>query len=64
VIALTLARRLTRSPRLGQQATAIPFELLVTRRLYALEAWIATAGLAIYLAITEMAPRLRRLRRW
>ena len=48
---------------LAQQATAVPFELLTTRRLYAIEAWIATAGLAIYLAITEMGPRLRRLRR-
>ncbi len=32
-------------------STEIPFELMVTRRLYAIETWIAIAGLAIYLAI-------------
>ena len=37
----------------------ISFELLVTRRLYAIEAWIAMAGLSIYLAITEIYPRLK-----
>ena len=42
---------------LGAQAIAIPHELMVTRRLYAIECWIATAGLVIYLAITE--PKLR-----
>jgi hypothetical protein len=40
----------------------MPFEQMVTRRLYATEFWIATCGLAVYLAITEMAPRLRRWR--
>lgn len=35
------------------RATEIPFELMVTRRLYALECWVATAGLALYLALTE-----------
>ncbi len=29
----------------------LPFELMVTRRLYAIETWIAISGLAIYLAI-------------
>ena len=48
-------------PLMGQ-ATQIPFELMVTRRLYALECWVATAGLAIYLAITEVAPRMRALK--
>ena len=48
-------------PLMGQ-ATQIPFELMVTRRLYALECWVATAGLAIYLAITEVAPRMRSLK--
>jgi hypothetical protein len=43
---------------LMSRATEIPFELMVTRRLYAIECWIATAGLAIYLAITEIKPRL------
>jgi hypothetical protein len=32
-------------------STAISFELMVSRRLYAIETWIAIAGLAIYLAI-------------
>ena len=48
-------------PLMGQAAT-MPFELMVTRRLYAAEFWIATAGLAIYLAITEIGPRLARHR--
>lgn len=29
----------------------LPYQLLVARRLYAIETWIAIAGLAIYLAI-------------
>ena len=29
----------------------IPFELMVTRRLYAIETWIAIFGLSVYLAI-------------
>ena len=41
---------------LGEQALSISHELMVTRRLYAIECWIATAGLVIYLALTE--PRL------
>jgi hypothetical protein len=36
----------------------ISFELVATRRLYAIEAWIAFGALAIYLGITEVAPRL------
>jgi len=39
------------------RAGKITFELMVTRRLYAIECWIAIAGLCIYLAITEMYPR-------
>ena len=42
---------------LGSQARNIPHDLMVTRRLYAIECWVATAGLAIYLGLTE--PRLR-----
>lgn len=42
---------------LGASATQIPHELMTTRRLYAIEFWIATAGLAIYLAVTEILPR-------
>ncbi len=43
-------------------ALEIPHELMVTRRLYAIEHWIAAAGLAVYLALTEIGPRLRRAR--
>ena len=35
---------------------------MVTRRLYAIECWIAIAGLSVYLAITEIGPRLRDAR--
>jgi len=44
---------------LYEVARSVPFEDMVTRRLYAIEFWIATVGLSIYLAITEIAPRLR-----
>lgn len=47
---------------LGARAREVPFELMVTRRLYATECWIAIAGLAIYLALTEIGPRLRAIR--
>ncbi len=43
---------------LMHRALEIPHELMVTRRLYATECWIAIAGLAIYLAITEIGPAL------
>lgn len=46
-------------PLRGAAAT-IPHELLVGRRLYALEAWVSFVGLALYLAVTEMLPRLVR----
>lgn len=42
---------------LGGRANGVSFETMVTRRLYAIEFWIATAGLCIYLAITVMYPR-------
>jgi hypothetical protein len=42
-------------------AREVPFELVVERRLYALEGWLAMVGLALYLAVTEVLPR--RLRR-
>jgi len=32
-------------------------ELMMVRRAYALETWVALAGLSIYLAITEIGPR-------
>lgn len=44
-------------------AAALPFETMVTRRLYAAEFWIAFSGLAIYLALTEIGPRLARAAR-
>ena len=34
---------------------SIPYELMVTRRLYAIETWIAITGLSIYLAIVYRA---------
>ena len=43
-------------------AADIPMDLLVKRRLYAIEHWVATGGLVIYLALTEIAPRLRKAR--
>ena len=45
---------------LFETAKSIPFDDMVVRRLYAIEFWIATAGLSIYLAITEIGPRLRK----
>lgn len=42
---------------LFSRAQEIGFELMVTRRLYALELWVAIVGLAIYLGITEIYPR-------
>ena len=47
---------------LGSRALDIPFEMMTTRRLYATEFWIAMGGLAIYLAITEIGPRLQAYR--
>lgn len=47
---------------LMDRAKTMPFEMMTVRRLYATEAWLAIGGLAIYLAITEVGPRLRRYR--
>jgi len=47
---------------LGDRAMEIPFEMMTTRRLYATEFWLATVGLSIYLALTEIGPRLRGYR--
>ena len=41
-------------------ALTMKHEMMVTRRLYATEFWIAFVGLALYLALTEMGPRLLR----
>ena len=43
---------------LSAAALSIPFEMMVTRRLYAMEFWIAVSGLSIYLAVSEVLPRL------
>ena len=47
---------------LGSRAMDIPFEMMTTRRLYATEFWLAMGGLAIYLALTEIGPRLSAYR--
>ncbi|MGC9350138.1 MAG: hypothetical protein ACP5JG_18505 [Anaerolineae bacterium] len=39
------------------QASDMPAEELVLRRLYSIETWLAIGGLAIYLALTEVLPR-------
>lgn len=39
------------------RAVETPIEVILKRRLYAIESWIAIAGLAIYLALTEILPR-------
>ena len=45
-----------RAPHFGK-AVDTPVEVILKRRLYSLETWVATAGLAVYLAITEIYPR-------
>jgi hypothetical protein len=44
-------------PLFGKAAT-VSHEVMVTRRLYAIECWIAISGLSIYLAIVEFLPKL------
>jgi hypothetical protein len=34
-----------------------PIEIIISRRLYSVETWLATSGLAVYLALTEFLPR-------
>lgn len=38
------------------RARDLPMELLIERRLYAIEGWIAGTGLALYLGLTEVLP--------
>ncbi len=38
-------------------AKEVSFELLASRRLYAIEVWVCTVGLAVYLGVTEVLPR-------
>jgi len=40
------------------RAVETPIEVILKRRLYAIEAWVAIAGLAVYLALTEFLPRI------
>ena len=40
-------------------ARDLPQDLLVRRRLYAIEGWVAFGALAIYLGVTEVRPRRR-----
>lgn len=47
---------------LGAAAITISDSLFLKRRLYAIEHWIAFSGLALFLAVTEMLPRLLRPR--
>jgi hypothetical protein len=42
---------------LFQRAKDISIEILLKRRLYAIETWVIIGGLAVYLAVTEILPR-------
>lgn len=42
---------------LFQRAVDIPIEIILKRRLYALETWVAITGISLYLAVTEILPR-------
>jgi type IV secretory pathway TrbL component len=43
---------------LFKRAIYTPLEIIVKRRLYSIEVWIAIMGLSIYLAITEILPKI------
>ncbi len=43
---------------LMSRAIETPIEVILKRRLYGIETWIAIVGLAIYLALTVYLPRL------
>ena len=45
---------------LWARAAEVDMDLMMRRRLYATEAWIAIAGMSIYLAVTELGPRMWR----
>lgn len=40
------------------RAVETPIEVILKRRLYAIETWIAIAGLAVYLGLTVFLPRI------
>jgi len=48
----------TSGPLFGA-ARDMDMDFFLKRRLYAIETWVAIGGLAIYLAITEVRPRLQ-----
>ena len=39
------------------RAIETPMEVILKRRLYSIEVWVAISGLVIYLALTEFLPR-------
>lgn len=47
-------------PLLGA-SSELDYETMMIRRAYALETWVAITGLSIYLAITELVPRMKKL---
>jgi hypothetical protein len=61
VLFVVLAPEGTSGPLFGAAAT-LPYELVAKRRMYAHETWMAIGGLSIYLALTEIGPRLKRMR--
>lgn len=62
VIFVVLKPDVASSGPLMLKAKSIPFDLMARRRWYAIEAWIAFGSLSIYLALTEIGPRLRKHR--
>jgi hypothetical protein len=61
VVFVVLAPEGASGPLFGAAAT-LPYELVAKRRMYAQECWLAMGGLAVYLALTEIGPRLKRHR--
>lgn len=47
-------------PLLGSSAS-LDYEIMMIRRAYAIETWLATTGLTIYLALTEIRPRMKKV---
>ncbi len=45
---------------LMMRAVDTPVEIILKRRLFSIEVWVAIAGLAVYLALTEFLPRKLR----
>ena len=42
---------------LWNNAMDFPYDLMMIRRMYALETWVAMTGLSLYVGITEIFPR-------